>query len=132
MRRGRCGGKQLKGDSRLYSARVTDGYRALLLRVTGEEYLLVAVKPRGSVYENLDRYQYQVNPVSGGVEFMDIMHLSSFGKPQVQVEIDHGPKPLFADYPPGQLVDLGVAARRQDTRGSAGAGHDADEGRRPG
>lgn len=108
--------KQLKEDGRLYSARVTADYRALLLRVTGEEYLLVAVKPRGSVYENLDRYKYQVNPVSGGIEFMDIMHLSSFSKPvQVQIELPAhsepvpGPKPLFADYPPEKLVELGVA-----------------------
>ena len=69
--------KQLAGDSRLYSARVTDAYRALLLRVSGTEYLLVAVKPRGSVYENLDRYAYQVNPVSGGIEFIDVVHLES-------------------------------------------------------
>jgi superfamily I DNA/RNA helicase/mRNA-degrading endonuclease RelE of RelBE toxin-antitoxin system len=109
--------KQLKGDSRLYSARVTADYRALLLRVAGEEYLLVAVKPRGSVYENLDRYVYQVNPVSGGIEFMDIMHLSSFTKPSAQPEIalpTHSeppprPRPLFADYPSQQLLDLGVA-----------------------
>lgn len=108
--------KQLKGDSRLYSARVTADYRALLLRVTGEEYLLVAVKPRGSVYENLDRYVYQVNPVSGGIEFMDIMHLSSFTR-AVQAEVDlpahpepaPGPKPLFSDYRPEQLIELGVA-----------------------
>ena len=47
--------KQLAGNSRLYSARVTADYRALLLRVTGTDDLLVAVKPRGSVYENLVR-----------------------------------------------------------------------------
>ena len=69
--------KQLAGDSRLYSARVTDAYRALLLRVSGTEYLLVAVKPRGSVYENLDRYAYQVNPISGGIEFIDVVHVES-------------------------------------------------------
>jgi superfamily I DNA/RNA helicase/mRNA-degrading endonuclease RelE of RelBE toxin-antitoxin system len=121
--------KPLKGDSRLYSARVTDEYRALLLRIVDDEYLLVAVKKRGSVYEKLDRYKYQVNPVSGGIEFIDIMHLSSFGQP---VEVDlpahtepsNGPapagspknpesvpdrKPLFADYSREQLLELGVA-----------------------
>src|ERR1700728_854365 len=65
--------QQLAGNSRLYSARVTLDYRALLLRVTGTEYLLVAVKPRGSAYENLDRYAFGVNPVSGGIEFIDIV-----------------------------------------------------------
>ena len=65
--------KQLAGNSRLYSARVTAEYRALLLQVSGTEYLLVAVKPRGSVYENLDRYAFGVNPVSGGIEFIDVV-----------------------------------------------------------
>src|ERR1700758_1902032 len=65
--------KQLAGNSRMYSARVTADYRALLLRVTGTDYLLVAVKPRGSVYENLDRYAFGVNQVSGGIEFIDIV-----------------------------------------------------------
>ncbi len=64
--------KQLKGDSRLYSARVNDDYRALLLHVRDEEYLIVGVKPRGEVYENLDRYAYQINQVSGGIEFVDL------------------------------------------------------------
>ena len=65
--------KQLAGDSRLYSARVTADYRALLLHVSGTEYLLVAVKPRGEAYENLDRYAFGVNAVSGGIEFMDVV-----------------------------------------------------------
>ena len=64
--------KQLKGDSRLYSARVSDDYRALLLHVRDDEYMIVAVKPRGEVYENLDRYAYQINQVSGGIDFVDM------------------------------------------------------------
>lgn len=82
--------KQLKG-SRLHSARVTADYRALLLRVSGSEYLLVAVKHRGESYENLDRYVYQVNPVSGGIEFADIASIedSVFGR-AVEVEFPAG------------------------------------------
>jgi mRNA-degrading endonuclease RelE of RelBE toxin-antitoxin system len=64
--------KQLKGDSRLYSARVTDDYRALLLHVRDEEYLLLGVKPRGGAYDNLERYSYQINQVTGGIEFVDL------------------------------------------------------------
>ena len=71
--------KQLAGNSRLYSARVTADYRALLLQVSGTEYLLVAVKPRGSVYENLDRYAFGVNPVSGGIEFIDVVGIRGRG-----------------------------------------------------
>jgi superfamily I DNA/RNA helicase/mRNA-degrading endonuclease RelE of RelBE toxin-antitoxin system len=104
--------KQLEGNSRLYSARVTDAYRALLLKVSGTEYLLVAVKPRGEAYENLDRYAYQVNPVSGGIEFVDVVHLEESVQPQVEVALpEHsGPAPLFAAYSETQLLDLGIAA----------------------
>ena len=106
--------KQLEGNSRLYSARVTDAYRALLLKVSGTEYLLVAVKPRGEAYENLDRYAYQVNPVSGGIEFVDIVHVEDTAL-AVDAPFPHSaapdaaPAPLFAAYAPEQLLELGVA-----------------------
>lgn len=104
--------KQLEGNSLLYSARVTDAYRALLLKVSGTEYLLVAVKPRGEAYENLDRYAYQVNPVSGGIEFVDIVHVEERVQPQVEVALPQhsGPEPLFAGFSDDQLLGLGIAA----------------------
>ena len=109
--------KQLAGKSRLYSARVTADYRALLLQVSGTEYLLVAVKPRGSVYENLDRYAVGVNPVSGGIEFIDVIDsadavLSPGAAPApdaVWPASAASPKALFAAYSPEQLLGLGVA-----------------------
>jgi superfamily I DNA/RNA helicase/mRNA-degrading endonuclease RelE of RelBE toxin-antitoxin system len=98
--------KQLRGDSRLYSARVTDDYRALLLHVRDEEYLLVGVKPRGEVYQNLDRYSYQINQVTGGIEFVDLPSIveSVRSKPQ-----QTGPATLFAGNSDDELLDLGVA-----------------------
>jgi mRNA-degrading endonuclease RelE of RelBE toxin-antitoxin system len=104
--------KQLKGDSLLYSARVTADYRALLLRVTGQEYLLVAVKPRGEAYDNLERYAYQVNPVSGGIEFVDVVHVEDtvLVQPEAAPHVEAAPEPLFAAYSDAQLLDLGVAA----------------------
>ena len=118
--------KQLEGNSRLYSARVTDAYRALLLRVTGAEYLLVAVKPRGSAYENLDRYAFGVNPVSGGIEFIDVVSTEEAAiaiaagtagqlaggppaPPSPPAPAADSPIPLFAAFTPGQLLELGVA-----------------------
>jgi hypothetical protein len=129
--------RQLAGNSRLYSARVTDDYQALLLRVTGAEYLLVAVKPGGSVDENLDRYAFGVNPVSGGIEFIDVIDTeqaalalaaeapsllaaaaviagpvnpSEAGEPvEAPPASPATPAPLFAAYPAGQLLELGVA-----------------------
>lgn len=98
--------KQLKGDSRLYSARVNDDYRALLLHVRDEEYLIVGVKPRGEVYENLDRYADQINQVSGGIEFVD--------RPSIVESVRAAPEPggppaLFGDCPDDELLELGVA-----------------------
>jgi superfamily I DNA/RNA helicase/mRNA-degrading endonuclease RelE of RelBE toxin-antitoxin system len=115
--------KQLAGDSQLYSARVTDDYRAIMARVSGTEFLLVAVKPRQSAYDNLERYAYQVNPVTGGIEFLDIVHvdqqvfLDEAKSPHAQATASAAPGaqpaaavPLFAAYFEAQLLDLGVAA----------------------
>jgi mRNA-degrading endonuclease RelE of RelBE toxin-antitoxin system len=108
--------KQLAGNSRLYSARVTSEYRALLLQVSGTEYLLVAVKPRGSVYENLDRYAFGVNPVSGGIEFIDIVDTTDAAARAAAPAAQQSPPapealaaPLFAAYPAEVLLGLGVA-----------------------
>ena len=109
--------KQLHGDSRLYSARVTREYRALLLRASGTEYLLVAVKPRGAAYDNLERYAHQVNPVSGGIEFLDVVHVAEKVLPDGELALPphaaparSAPRPLFAAYSEGPLLELGVAA----------------------
>jgi len=116
--------KQLAGNSQLYSARVTADYRALLLQVSGTKYLLVAVKPRGSAYENLDRYAFGVNQVSGGIEFMDVVGSAEAARSRgpapaalaptsaaaaASPEPAVSPEPLFAAYSPGQLLGLGVA-----------------------
>jgi superfamily I DNA/RNA helicase/mRNA-degrading endonuclease RelE of RelBE toxin-antitoxin system len=96
--------KQLKGDSRLYSARVTDDYRALMLHVKDDEYMLVTVKHRSESYDNPDRYAYQINQVTGGIDFYDMASLAGTVKPATPA----GPPPLFARYSQSQLMELGV------------------------
>lgn len=64
--------KQLEGHDRLYSARVNADYRALLLQLSESEWLLVAVKHRGHVYENLDRLSYGINQVTGSIDYVDL------------------------------------------------------------
>src|SRR5580693_9312957 len=96
--------KQLKGDSRLYSARVSDDYRALMLHVKDDEYMLVAVKHRSESYDNPDRYAYQINQVTGGIDFYDMASLAGTVKPAAPA----GPPPLFAGYSQAQLIELGV------------------------
>ena len=57
--------KQLKGHDKLFSARVNADYRALLFHVGGGDYILVGVRARQHVYDNLDRFRYEVNQVTG-------------------------------------------------------------------
>ncbi|MDH6227818.1 UvrD-helicase domain-containing protein [Streptomyces sp. MJP52] len=117
--------KQLKGDDKLYSARVTDEYRALLLRLSDDDWLIVSVKHRKEVYEHLDRLAYAVNRVTGGIEYVDLQVVQEKvlpGQPQapaqpVAPEVPAAPepveppapRPLFADWSEEQLTDLGVA-----------------------
>ncbi|MGW7356319.1 UvrD-helicase domain-containing protein [Streptomyces sp. NPDC054802] len=61
--------KQLTGDTRLWSARVSDDYRALLLHLGDGDWLIVSVRHRKDVY---DRVAYGVNPVTGGIEYVDL------------------------------------------------------------
>lgn len=113
--------KQLKGDSRLWSARVNDEYRALLLRLADSDWLIVSVKHRKEVYENLDRLSYGINQVTGGIEYVDLQVVeesvlrrtaptppTATPVPRAQPEPAQ-PEPLFARFPDQQLTDLGVA-----------------------
>ena len=99
--------KQLKGDSRLYSARVSDDYRALMLHLKDDEYMLVTVKHRSESYDNLERFTHQINQVTGGIDFYDMASLAGTVKPDVPAA-PTGPPPLFAGYPESQLIELGV------------------------
>jgi mRNA-degrading endonuclease RelE of RelBE toxin-antitoxin system len=131
--------KQLKGDSRLWSARVGQHYRALLLHVGGQDYLLVSVKHRSEVYDDLSRYSYQINRVTGGIEVIDLSAVGDSivgrlippdpGERPRPPATDHSgdtggndddgggdddrkgdePSPLFAGVSDQALRDLGVA-----------------------
>ncbi|GAA1717090.1 UvrD-helicase domain-containing protein [Nonomuraea bangladeshensis] len=96
--------KRLEGHPRLFSARINLDYRALLLHAGGNDYILVAVKPRQEVYENLDKFAYQINPVTGGIEFVDLVTIEA-----TVVQEPTGPEPLFAKFSAEQLRELGVA-----------------------
>jgi superfamily I DNA/RNA helicase/mRNA-degrading endonuclease RelE of RelBE toxin-antitoxin system len=112
--------KQLKGDSRLWSARVNDEYRALLLRLADHDWLIVSVKHRKEVYENLDRLSYGINQVTGGIEYVDLQVVEASvlrrtaptpapaPAPRAEPELPR-PEPLFASFTDRQLTDLGVA-----------------------
>ncbi|MFE9959168.1 UvrD-helicase domain-containing protein [Micromonospora sp. NPDC005299] len=104
--------KALNSDSRLMSARVNKDYRALLLHIADRDYLLVAVKHRGEVYDDLSRYAYRINRVTGGIEVVDLAPVgdSIIGR-VVPPDADPQPaqKPLFDTYTDAQLLELGVS-----------------------
>ncbi len=119
--------KQLKGDTRLWSARVNDDHRALLLHLGANDFLVLSVKNRKDVYDNLDRYEYQINRVTGGIEVVDLTAVgdSIVGRLLPPDNAVPGASPgappdspvppaglsagLFAAFTREQLLDLGVA-----------------------
>ncbi|OKK22739.1 DNA helicase [Streptomyces sp. CB00455] len=106
--------QQLKGDSRLWSARVSDDYRALLLRLDDDDWLIVSVKHRKDVY---DRLSYAVNHVTGGIEYVDLevveesvlRRLPAPPSPPTATPEPAELRKLFGDWSDTQLSDLGVA-----------------------
>lgn len=119
--------KTLSGDSRLMSARVNKDYRALLLHIADRDYLLVAVRHRSDVYDDLSRYAYRINRVTGGIEVVDLGPVgdSIVGRimpPDPNSDPNPGPdrledppdpvpapEPLFDAYTDAQLLELGVS-----------------------
>ncbi|MFJ2557752.1 MULTISPECIES: UvrD-helicase domain-containing protein [unclassified Streptomyces] len=119
--------KQLEGHDRLWSARVNREWRALMIRLGGDDWLLVSVKHRGHVHKNLDRFNYGINHITGAIEYVDLQVVEESvlrrgltppaapapaptplpapepARPQPSEE------PLFAAYTDEQLADLGVA-----------------------
>lgn len=115
--------KRLQGHDKLYSARVNDEYRALLLRLADDDWLIVSVKHRKDVYAHLDRLTYSVNRVTGGIEYVDLQvvqeEVLSAAAPRATAPgapadparpaEPAAPEPLFAKWSEQQLTDLGVA-----------------------
>ncbi|ROQ35006.1 AAA domain-containing protein [Streptomyces sp. PanSC19] len=116
--------QQLKGDSRLWSARVSDDYRALLIRLAEDDWLIVSVKHRKDVY---DRLSAQVNQVTGGIEYVDLEVVEESvlrrlpappapapaapeaTAPETPAPETAKPQELFASWTDTQLSELGVA-----------------------
>ena len=120
--------KPLKGDTRIWSARIDDSYRALLTQtgidVNGmESWLVIAVRHRKDVYEQLS---VAVNRITGEIEFVDLSvagdsALRRAGISLTPAEPDEvtparpavrAPEPttpLLARYDAADLRELGVA-----------------------
>ncbi|KUL36444.1 DNA helicase [Streptomyces sp. NRRL F-4489] len=128
--------KPLEGHDRLWSARVNREWRALMIRLGGDDWLLVSVKHRSHVHKNLDRFNYGINHITGAIEYVDLQVVEesvlrrgltprtspASAPPPIpapepvvpeQIAPEHvGPEPseapLFGAYTDRQLADLGV------------------------
>ncbi|MFF9588632.1 UvrD-helicase domain-containing protein [Streptomyces sp. NPDC014646] len=113
--------KQLEGHDRLWSARVNDEYRVLLLRLAATDWLIVSVKHRKEAYEKLDRLSYGINRITGGIEYVDlqiveesVLRRAAVPRPATTPTEPApapapAPAPLFAAFSDEQLTNLGVA-----------------------
>ncbi|MEU2021061.1 UvrD-helicase domain-containing protein [Streptomyces sp. NPDC016469] len=117
--------KPLEGHDRLWSARVNREWRALMIRLGGDDWLLVSVKHRSHVHKNLDRFNYGINHITGAIEYVDLQVVEESllrrgprppaaaapeaVQPPPSVSPSTTPEtPLFAAYTDQQLADLGV------------------------
>lgn len=112
--------KRLQGDRRLWSARVTDDYRAILYEISRAHFMLFDVVPRQSAYDGIERrYSAAVNEVTGAFEVTDFEELRTAVRGTDQTEAA-GPQAFtssapitddrFKDQPDEVLVGLGVPA----------------------
>ncbi|MFF3781160.1 UvrD-helicase domain-containing protein [Streptomyces sp. NPDC001933] len=111
--------KQLEGHDRLWSARVNREWRALMIRLGGDDWLLVSVKHRGHVHKNLDRLNYGINHITGAIEYVDLQVVEEHVQRREPAPLaTPAPEPaphrpveerLFAAYTDEQLAALGVA-----------------------
>ena len=116
--------RRLEGRPRLYSAVVDGDHRALLLHAGESDYILVAVKPKHEIKPDL--LAYQINPVTGGIEFLDLLSIEETvvpgdvpappevtpdvpTRPDDPADVPARPEPLFAKYTPETLLALGEA-----------------------
>jgi superfamily I DNA/RNA helicase/mRNA-degrading endonuclease RelE of RelBE toxin-antitoxin system len=58
-------------DKRVWTARVNDNYRAVLLRPDHHTFYLASIKPHDEAYEYAAHIVWDINKVTGGVEFYD-------------------------------------------------------------
>ncbi|MFC3500036.1 UvrD-helicase domain-containing protein [Micromonospora krabiensis] len=122
--------KKLKGDSRIYRAKINQSYRALLAPVGVDadgtpSWLVVAVRHRKDVYDQL---QVAVNRVTGEIEFVDLAvvgdsalrragitltpaepETAPAAKPAAVAPVPPPAPPMLAGYDAEQLKELGVA-----------------------
>ncbi|GAA1461807.1 UvrD-helicase domain-containing protein [Nocardiopsis exhalans] len=119
--------QQLKGHDKLHSARVNADYRALLFHVGDGDYILVGVRKRQHVYDNLDRFRYEVNKVTGALEIFGIVESrdaaeeapqEGLAKPAPAVEATEPAEPEVKPEPVPEPAPAAEAAEPPSSHGA--------------
>lgn len=98
--------KPLEGHDRLWSARVNREWRALMIRLGGDDWLLVSVKHRSHVHQNLDRFNYGINHVTGAIEYVDLQVVEE----SLLRRGPTPPAPASAEAPPASAASAAPAS----------------------
>lgn len=106
--------KQPQGarDPRVWTARVTDNFRSVLMR-EGETWYLVTILPHDKAYKYAERITLDINTVTGAIELLDIggledtLESTGSGRPRTAPGTPEPPG-LFDHVSDGEFVKLGV------------------------
>ncbi|MEV0302200.1 UvrD-helicase domain-containing protein [Streptomyces prasinus] len=93
--------KPLKGDGRVYRAKIDQSYRALLAKIGideagREKWLVVAVRHRKHVYEELS---VAINRITGEIEFVDLSVVGQSVLQRAGMTLTPAEQPEAADEP---------------------------------
>ncbi|MDT0378310.1 UvrD-helicase domain-containing protein [Streptomyces sp. DSM 42041] len=93
--------KPLKGDGRVYRAKIDQSYRALLAKIGidpagHEKWLVVAVRHRKHVYEELS---VAINRITGEIEFVDLSVVGQSVLQRAGMTLTPAEQPEAADEP---------------------------------
>jgi superfamily I DNA/RNA helicase/mRNA-degrading endonuclease RelE of RelBE toxin-antitoxin system len=88
-------------DSKVYSVRVNDKYRAIVVRPENEDVnLFVWIDNHDEAYEWVERKRFEINPVTGCLQVWTSIEVSE--------EPAKGKKGIFSKYSEQQLLEIGI------------------------
>ncbi|SPE99501.1 UvrD-helicase domain-containing protein [Streptomyces sp. MA5143a] len=107
----------LKGDGRVYRAKIDQSYRALLAKIGvddagREKWLVVAVRHRKHVYEELS---VAINRITGEIEFVDLSVVGQSVLQRAGMTLTPAERPEAADEPETSAPEPATAEPADDT-----------------
>ena len=99
-------------DPRMFSARVTDDYRAIVYRPQGENvYLLLYLDKHDDAYAWAERRTCEVNSASGALQVYRTDEIDVTSQAPTSETYENKPASLLKDWKDADLANIGVPAR---------------------